>query len=65
MMHVTEFARQIVEMDDRIMDLEWQVERLKEYEFKYNQLLDQALAHNMQMTGSLMLLGLKMVEERP
>lgn len=51
---VVDFAWQIVNMDREIRNLKAEVERLSEYEQKYNDLLDSSLKHNQTMAGNML-----------
>lgn len=53
-MNVVDFAYQIIEMDRKIIDLEIENNRLRGYEEKYYQLLDQSLSHNKAMMGNIL-----------
>lgn len=58
-MDVVSFARQILQMHQRMVELSMENERLAEYEAKYNALLGESLDHNMHMTHQLFGLALK------
>lgn len=52
-MNVVDFAYQIIEMNRKIIDLEIENKRLRGYEEKYHELLDQSLSHNEAMLGNI------------
>jgi hypothetical protein len=47
------FAYQILEMQDKIIDLEIENNRLRKYEADYNELLNSSLNHNAAMMGNI------------
>ena len=53
-MNVVDFARQIIAMQDKIADLQWENERLRKYERDYNELLNESLTHNQRMVGNML-----------
>ena len=53
-MNVIDFARQIINMEWRIEELEIENEKLKGYEKMYNELLDSSISHNHVMMGHLL-----------
>ena len=55
-MNVVDFARQIIAMQDKIADLQWENERLRKYEREYNELLNESLEHNQRMAGNMLAL---------
>jgi hypothetical protein len=55
-MSVVSFAKEILKMESRIIDLEIENDRLREYEFKYHNMLNETLAHNESMVGNLLAL---------
>jgi hypothetical protein len=64
-MDVVSFARQILQMHQRMVELSMENERLAEYEDKYNALLNESLSHNQHMTHQLFGLALKISGEIP
>lgn len=56
---VVSFAREILQMQDRIDFLEGEVMELREYRDKYLELLDSSAAHSARMVGSLIALAIK------
>jgi alpha-beta hydrolase superfamily lysophospholipase len=57
-MHVVDFAYQVIEMHERIRDLEFENNRLRQYEHDYHELLNESLAHNQAMMGNTLKLFL-------
>lgn len=57
-MHVVDFAYQVIEMQDRITELEIENERLRRFEHDYNELLNDSLAHSHTMMGNTLKLFL-------
>jgi hypothetical protein len=55
---IVDFAYQVIEMQNRIVDLEIENERLRKYEFDYNELLNDSLAHSQVMIGNTLKLFL-------
>lgn len=53
-----DIARDIIAMQHRIDELEWQVEHLEGYKKMYLELLDQDIKHNEEMTKNMLLLAL-------
>jgi hypothetical protein len=63
---VGDFAREIVAMERRMEFLECEVDRLREIETRYHELLDQSVKHGEQMmVGWLNLLTSDKVEIKP
>jgi hypothetical protein len=57
-MDVVDFAYQVIEMNERIRDLEVENERLRRFEHDYNELLNDSLAHSHVMMGNTLRLFL-------
>jgi hypothetical protein len=57
-MDIVDFAYQVIEMDKRIRDLEFENERLRQFEHDYNELLNDSLAHSHAMMGNTLKLFL-------
>lgn len=57
-MDVVDFAYQVIEMHERIRDLEFENERLRRFEHDYNELLNDSLAHSQAMIGNTLKLFL-------
>lgn len=57
-MDVVDFAYQVIEMHERIRDLEFENNRLRQYEHDYHELLHSSLAHNQAMMGNTLKLFL-------
>lgn len=57
-MHVVDFAYQVIEMQDRITELEIENDRLRRFEHDYNELLNDSLAHSHAMMGNTLKLFL-------
>jgi hypothetical protein len=51
---IVDFAYQVIEMQNRIVDLEIENERLRKYEFDYNDLLDSSMKHNSAMMCNIL-----------
>ena len=62
-MNVVKFAREIIELTDRIEALEWENAELRRYRDDYNRLLNESVAHNRDIVGGLLSVGLKMAEK--
>jgi len=60
MTFAVQMARSILEMQDRLMELEYENARLRGYEAKYNELLDSSLQHTQKNVACLFTLGLKL-----
>jgi hypothetical protein len=58
------FARDVIQMQDRIEELEWRLERAEEYERKYHELLDQSLAHSQHMVAGVFQVGMELARLR-
>lgn len=58
-MNVVQFAKQVLEMDQRIRELECENARLREDSANYDELLSSTLRHNQNMAFGLLELGLK------
>jgi len=52
------FASQVIEMNERIRDLEFENSRLRRFEHDYNELLNESLAHSHAMMGNTLKLFL-------
>jgi hypothetical protein len=61
-MNIVTLAHEIIRMDERIRELEWENERLREVERDYNQFFQSTLKHNDQMLWNLMEMGMKVAE---
>ena len=57
-MDIVDFAYQVIEMNERIRDLEVENERLRRFEHDYNELLNESLAHSHAMIGNTLKLFL-------
>jgi hypothetical protein len=57
-MDIVDFAYQVIEMNERIRDLEFENERLRRFEHDYNELLNDSLAHSHAMMGNTLRLFL-------
>ena len=57
-MDIVNFAYQVIEMNRRISDLEFENNRLRRFEHDYNELLNELLAHNHAMIGNTLKLFL-------
>lgn len=53
-MNVVDFAKQIIEMQNKIDDLEYELSRCRKYEQRYRDLLDSSLQHSGQMVGNML-----------
>ena len=51
---IVDFAYQIIEMQNRIVDLEIENERLRKYKSDYNDLLDSSLNHSSAMMSNIL-----------
>jgi hypothetical protein len=49
---IVDFAHQVIEMNERIRELEFENTRLRQYEHDYYDLLNNSLAHNEAMIGN-------------
>lgn len=49
---IVDLAYDIIDMHKRLVEQERQIEHLKEYENKYNQLLNDSIKHSNNMTGN-------------
>jgi hypothetical protein len=57
-MDIVDFAYQVIEMNQRISDLEFENNRLRRFENDYNELLNESLAHSHAMIGNTLKLFL-------
>ena len=57
-MDIVNFAYQVIEMNRRISDLEFENNRLRRFEHDYNELLNESLAHSHAMIGNTLKLFL-------
>jgi hypothetical protein len=64
MIDILSFARQIIDMHERIMYLECENERLREIEQKYDTLLVSSVQHGKTMTGKLFKLSMQLAEKK-
>ena len=55
---IVDFAYQVIEMQNRITDLEIENSRLRRFEHDYNELLNDSLAHSHVMMGNTLKLFL-------
>jgi hypothetical protein len=55
---IVDFAYQVIEMNERIRDLEFENSRLRRFEHDYNELLNDSLAHSHAMIGNTLRLFL-------
>lgn len=62
-MDIVKFARAIIELDQRVQELEWENAELRRYRDDYNRLLNESVAHNRDIVGGLLSVGLKMAEK--
>jgi hypothetical protein len=53
-MNVIIFAKEILLMQSRIEDLEYENSRLRMFEDKYNTMLDESLEHSQRMVGTML-----------
>jgi hypothetical protein len=60
MTYAVQIARSILEMQDRLMDLEYENERLREFEAKYKELLNSSVQHGMENVAGLLALTAKL-----
>ena len=51
---IVDFAYQIIEMQNRIVDLEIENERLRKFESDYHYLLDSSMKHNSTMMSNIL-----------
>jgi hypothetical protein len=51
-MDIVDFAYQVIEMNEKIRELEFENERLRQYERDYHKLLNSSLSHNQEMIGN-------------
>jgi hypothetical protein len=63
-MDVVKFARAIIELDERVQELEWENAELRRYRDDYNRLLNESVSHNRVIVGGLLSVGLKMAEDK-
>ena len=61
---VLDMAREIIAMDDENQELRHLAARGREYERKYNDLLNESLQHGQEMMGNLFQLGMKLAGEK-
>jgi hypothetical protein len=61
-MNIVTLAHEIIRMDERIRELEWENAQLREAERDYNEFLQSTLKHNDQMLWNLMEVGMKVAE---
>ena len=52
-MNIIDFAYQVIEMQERITELEMKNEQLIWYKEEYNKLLDSSLQHNQEMISNM------------
>ena len=62
-MDVVKFAREIIELNERVQELEWENAELRRYRDDYDRLLNESVAHNRDIVGGLLAVGLKMSEK--
>lgn len=62
-MDVVKFAREIIELNERMQALEWENAELRRYRDDYNCLLNESVARNRDIVGGLLAVGLKMSEK--
>lgn len=62
-MNVVKFAREIIELNERVQELEWENAELRRYRDDYNRLLNESVEHNRAIMGGLLAVGLKMSEK--
>jgi hypothetical protein len=53
-LNIVDFAYQIIEMKNKIIDLEIENERLRKYESDYHDLMDESMKHNAAMMGNIL-----------
>ena len=53
-MNIVDFAYQVIEMQDRITELEIQNEKLNWYKEEYHNLLESSTQHNQAMMGNIL-----------
>ena len=59
-----QFARDVMDMHERIQELESEVARLQDYQRKYHELLDDSTQHNQNMLGGIFKVGMEMARLR-
>jgi hypothetical protein len=64
-MNIVTLAHEIIRMDERIRELEWENAQLREVERDHNEFLQSTLKHNDQMLWNLMEMGMKVAESHP
>ena len=52
-MNIVDFAYQVIEMQERITDLEIQNEQLSWFKEEYHKLMDSTLQHSQEMIGNI------------
>lgn len=52
-MNVVKFANDVLAMHDRIQDLEWENEQLRDYKQKYNDLLSESVTHGQETSVNM------------
>ena len=62
-MNVVKFAREIIELNERVQELEWENAELRRYRDDYNRLLTESVDHSRAIMGGLLAVGLKMSEK--
>ena len=62
-MDVVKFAHAIIELNNRVEQLEWENAELRRYREDYNNLLNESVAHSRTMMGGMLELGLKLSEK--
>ncbi len=55
-----DMARSILEMQERIRELEYEVARLRDYEAKYNDLLNSSIEHSEKNMAGIFEMGMKL-----
>lgn len=58
------FARDVLAMQERINELEYEVARLRDYEREYRELMASTLQHNATMLGGIFQVGMEMARLR-
>jgi hypothetical protein len=53
-LNIVDFAHQVIEMQDRIIDLQIENSRLRQYESDYHELLQSSLHHNENMMMNML-----------
>ena len=63
-MNVVTFAREIIKLNERVQELEWENTELRRYRDDYNRLLNESVDNSRAIVGGLLAVGLKMAEDK-